>query len=108
MRNAETVLGVIHRSLESCLRSKDSRAVRGGADGKVPTRATRRRPTLLQVRFGGGQGVATPSAYPAGGSNATALPDRPQRTGGALPQGAHQLCQERGVLRRRQTPRLGE
>jgi hypothetical protein len=31
-----------------------SRAVRGGAVGKVPARATRRRPTLLPVRFGGG------------------------------------------------------
>ena len=56
MRNADTVLGVIRerhatrpfiangrkgmrsggRPLESCLRSKDSRAVRGGAVGKVP------------------------------------------------------------------------
>ena len=53
MRNAETLLG--HRSLESCLRSKDSRAVRGGADGKVPGRATRRRPTLPQARFGEGR-----------------------------------------------------
>ncbi len=44
-----------HRSLESCLRSKDSRAVRGGADGKVPNRATRRRPTLPPVRFGEGR-----------------------------------------------------
>jgi hypothetical protein len=45
----------IHRSLESCSRSKDSRAVRGGADGKVPERATRRRPTPLPVRFGRGR-----------------------------------------------------
>ena len=37
MRNAETILGVIrHRPLESCLRSKDSRAVRRGAVRKVP------------------------------------------------------------------------
>jgi hypothetical protein len=47
--------GSRHRLLESCLRSKDSRAVRGGADGKVPERATRRRPTLLPVQFGRGR-----------------------------------------------------
>src|SRR5215831_9083167 len=41
-------------SLESCLRSKDSRAVRGGAVGKVPAKVTRWRPTLHPVRFGGG------------------------------------------------------
>src|SRR6516162_2125527 len=38
--------------LESCLTSKESRAVRRGADGKVPVKVTRRPPTLLQVRFG--------------------------------------------------------
>jgi hypothetical protein len=32
-------------SLESCLRSKDARAVRSGAVGEVPDRATRWRPT---------------------------------------------------------------
>src|SRR6516165_10775135 len=36
---------------ESCLRSKDSRAVRRGAVGKVPVRVTRRPPTLPHVRF---------------------------------------------------------
>jgi hypothetical protein len=40
--------------LESGLRSKDSRAVRRGAVGKVPIEATRWRPTLLLVRFGEG------------------------------------------------------
>src|SRR5271157_4669188 len=86
MRNAETVLGVIsersatrpfiendrsgthskHRPLASCLRSKDSRAVLRGADGKGRSRLSartyeprhkpipRQPPTLRPVRFGGG------------------------------------------------------
>jgi hypothetical protein len=37
--------------LESCLRSKDSRAVRGGAVRKVPAKVTRWRPTLLHGRI---------------------------------------------------------
>lgn len=41
-------------SLESCLTSKESRAVRRGAVGKVPTQVTRRPPTLPHVRFLGG------------------------------------------------------
>jgi len=36
---------------ESCLRSKDSRAVRRGAVGEVPAQVTRRPPTLPHVRF---------------------------------------------------------
>ncbi len=44
-------VGSSNRSLESCLRSKDSRAVRRGAVGKVPAKATRRWPTLLHARF---------------------------------------------------------
>ena len=56
MRNAETILGVIQdRPLESCLTSKESRAVRRGAVGKVPVKVTRRPPTLLPVRFGRGR-----------------------------------------------------
>jgi hypothetical protein len=70
MRNAETVLGVIkHRPLASRLRSKDSRAVLRGADGKgrsrlpvpaVALRASKRTPaqavprqppTLLHEQF---------------------------------------------------------
>jgi hypothetical protein len=39
------------RPLESGLRSKDLRAVRRGAVGKVPVQATRWRPTLRSVRF---------------------------------------------------------
>src|SRR5229473_6911536 len=42
------------RPLESGWRSKDARAVRRGAIGKVPARATRWWPTLPPVRFGGG------------------------------------------------------
>src|SRR5262249_45906424 len=42
------------RLLESGLRSKDSRAVRRRAVGKVPIEATRWRPILPQARFGGG------------------------------------------------------
>src|SRR4030095_5012392 len=41
-------------SLESGLRSKDSRAVPGGGVGRVPIEATRWRPILLQARFGEG------------------------------------------------------
>ena len=36
------------------MRSKDSRGVLRGAVGKVPIKATRWRPTLLQARFGEG------------------------------------------------------
>src|SRR5271157_3311965 len=83
MRNAETVLGVIskHRPLASRLRSKDSRAVLRGADGKgrsrLPVTAValraheprhkpipRQPPTLLHVQFLG-EGVAARSPpYP--------------------------------------------
>lgn len=42
-------------ALESCLTSKESRAVRRGAVGKVPAQVTRRPPTLLPVRFGRGR-----------------------------------------------------
>src|SRR5437763_8006899 len=42
-------------SLESGLRSKDSRAVRRRVVGKVPIEATRWRPILPHVRFGGGR-----------------------------------------------------
>src|SRR2546427_87403 len=52
------------RPLESGLRSKDSRAVRRGAVGKVPERATRRRSTLPHVSFLGGWTGAIPSGYP--------------------------------------------
>jgi hypothetical protein len=38
-------------SLESCLKSKESRAVRRGAVGKVPAQVTRRPPTLPHVQF---------------------------------------------------------
>src|SRR4029450_4964472 len=41
-------------SLESGLRSKESRAVRRRVVGKVPIEATRWRPILLQARFGEG------------------------------------------------------
>jgi hypothetical protein len=46
------------RSLESGLRSKDSRVVRRRVVGKVPIEATRWRPILLQARFwnSGGRG----------------------------------------------------
>src|SRR5262245_47887368 len=54
-------VGSRNRSLESCLRSKDSRAVRRGAVGKVPAKATRRRPTLPQARFWSRAAGATPS-----------------------------------------------
>ncbi len=83
MRNAETVLGVIHRPLASRLRSKDSRAVLRGADGKgrsrLPVTAValwaheprhkpipRQPPTLLHVQFSGG----------GGGGDVTSLPDQ--------------------------------
>ncbi len=39
------------RSLESGLRSKDSRVVRRRVVGKVPIEATRWRPILLHVQF---------------------------------------------------------
>jgi hypothetical protein len=42
-------------ALESCLTSKESRAVRRGAVGKVPAQVTRWPSTLLQARFGGGR-----------------------------------------------------
>src|SRR5215813_18992 len=51
MRNAETTLGITLDHWRADLRSKDSRAVRRGAVGKVLYRATRRQPTLLHVRF---------------------------------------------------------
>ena len=41
-------------ALESCLTSKESRAVRRGAVGKVPAQVTRRPPTLPLVRLDGG------------------------------------------------------
>jgi hypothetical protein len=55
MRIAEAALTIVRawfetRSLESGLRSKDSRAV------KYPTRVTRWRPTLPPVRFGEREG----------------------------------------------------
>ena len=46
---------VVVAPLESCLTSKESRAVRRGAAGKVPAKVTRWRPTLLPVRFGRGR-----------------------------------------------------
>src|SRR5262245_38744271 len=49
-------------SLESCLTSKESRAVRRGAVGKVPTQVTRRPPTLPPVRSRAGLGVKLPRA----------------------------------------------
>jgi hypothetical protein len=56
MRNAETVLGVMHRSLESCLRSKDSRAVWRGAVGKGPQGTSLAAyPTVCPVRGGTGR-----------------------------------------------------
>src|SRR5262245_56895178 len=55
------------RLLESGLRSKDSRAVRRGAIGKVPERATRWWPTLPHVSFLGGWTGAIPPGYPAPG-----------------------------------------
>ena len=51
-------------SLESGLRSKDSRVVRRRVVGKVPIEATRWRPILLPVQFLGEGVVATPSPYP--------------------------------------------
>ena len=84
MRNAETVLGVItkHRPLASRLRSKDSRAVLGGAEGKgrsrLPVTAAalrahelrhkpipRQPPTLRPVRFGGGRMEKDAAGYPS-------------------------------------------
>ena len=59
----------ICRQLESCLTSKESRAVRSGAVGKVPAQATRRPPTLLAstVRRGAdGKGLA--AGYPVTGT----------------------------------------
>jgi hypothetical protein len=58
MRRAEAALTIVRgplgpRSLESGLRSKDSRAVRRGAGGKGAM-LPRPRPTLRHVRFLGG------------------------------------------------------
>jgi hypothetical protein len=50
--------------LESCLTSKESRAVRRGAVGKVPAQVTRRPPTLPHVRFLGGGEAAMLPRYP--------------------------------------------
>src|SRR4051812_41454233 len=62
MRNAETVLGVTHRPLASRLRSKDSRAVLGGADEKgrsrFPATADAYGPTNP------GTSRTSPAAYP--------------------------------------------
>src|SRR5262249_46741536 len=52
-------------SLESCLASKESRAVRRGAVGKVPSQVTRWPPILAHVQFFGGRVAATPLPYPA-------------------------------------------
>src|SRR6516162_8971623 len=51
-------------SPESCLTSKESRAVRRGAVGKVPAQVTRRPPTLPHVRFLGGGETAMSPCYP--------------------------------------------
>src|SRR5262249_54455874 len=60
-------------SLESGLRSKDSRVVRRRVVGKVPIEATRWRPILLHVPFLGGWVGAIPPGYPAAGSNPGSL-----------------------------------
>jgi len=64
MRNAETILGIVLDHWRADLRSKDSRAVRRGAVGKVLYRATRRQPTLLHEPFLGEGATATPPSYP--------------------------------------------
>jgi hypothetical protein len=56
-------------SPESCLTSKESRAVRRGVAGKVPAQVTRRPSTLLYARFGGGRRkrgrkATAPTAHP--------------------------------------------
>src|SRR2546425_5463205 len=63
-------------SLESGLRSKDSRVVRRRVVGKVPIEATRWRPILLHVPFLGGWAGAIPPGYPAGDSNIISLPNQ--------------------------------
>jgi len=53
-------VGSRNRSWRSCLRSKDSRAVRRGAVGKYPQRQLRRRPTLRWPGWAGGFREPTP------------------------------------------------
>ena len=66
--------------LESCLTSKESRAVRRGAVGKVPAQVTRWPPTLLHVRFlGGGE-----AAMPLLPDYSRALTDPPEGAGGRV------------------------
>ena len=67
MRNAETILGIILDHWRADLRSKDSRAVRRGAVGKVLDGVTRWQPTLLHDQFLEGWAGVIPPGYSATG-----------------------------------------
>src|SRR5215471_3029784 len=86
-------------SLESGLRSKDSRAVRRRVVGKVPIEATRWRPILLQARFGEGD---TP--YPQGSTVPTLLKDRIRLWKGGVRDLVMELCCALHNFRVRLTP----